>query len=156
MNRLAQKYMSVICVGAVFMTTISTAGAVVNINPSDEIYYVTEEAVASTELGVGIAIAQGVKKLKDDISLPKYPDYIATEGKYGDIFDTTVYNKYCRVYYNVGQSVYVSGLLANGTFNYVKKGYTGIKRDSEVYNKVQNLFNICIASYSSNTMYDLV
>lgn len=107
-------------------------------------------------LGVGIAITQGVKKLKDDISLPKYPDYIATEGKYGDIFDTTVYNKYCRVYYNVGQSVYAGGVLPNGIFNYAKKGYTGIKSDSEVYNKVQNLFNTCIASYGSNTMYDPV
>lgn len=107
-------------------------------------------------LGVGIAIVQGVKTLAESIQLPKYPDYEALDGKYGDIFDTTVYNKYCRVYYNVGKSLYRSGLLANGDFNYVKKGYTGIKSDSEVYNKVQSLFNSCIASYGSNTMYDPV
>lgn len=108
-------------------------------------------------IGVAIAVVDGIKKIKEDISLPKYPDYTATDGKYGDIYDETVHKKYCRVVFNTGISKYISGIEPNGNFTYVKKGYTGIKTDTEIFNKVQSLYNSCLVTHSgSNECYDPV
>lgn len=106
-----------------------------------------------TYLGVAVTTVQGALELAEAVRLPNYANYIATEGKYGDILDTTVYHTYCRVYDNTGKSVYQAGLLGDGTFNYTKRGYSGIKSNSEIIDKVAYNFNACIATNGSNTMY---
>lgn len=103
--------------------------------------------------GVALSTIGGVKVLGEAISLPKYADYKSTNGKYGDIYDPTAYNAYVRVYDNTGESRYYAGLLGDGTFNYTKKGYTGIKTNTQVIEKTAYNFNSCIASYGSNIMY---
>lgn len=103
--------------------------------------------------GVAMTTYDGVKALAESVQLPNYTDYTASDGKNGDIYDTTVYNEYCRVYYNTGVSKYIAGVLGDGTFNYVKKGYTGIKTNDYIINKVADNFNTCIATNGSNTMY---
>lgn len=106
--------------------------------------------------GVVIALVGGIQQLNNQLSLPQYPDYTANDGKYGDIYDTTTYNKYCRVFYNVGTSQYISGISSSGSFTDVKKGYNGIKTDSVVISQVQSLFNSCIATYGYNALYSPV
>ena len=115
-------------------------------------------AVANFLSGAGVAVAlvSGAWMLKEELSLPKYPDYTADDGKCGDIYDTTRYNAYCRVYQNVGTSKYISGIDSSGNFSYVKKGYTGIKTDDEVFSKVQSLFNSVIATHGYNALYSPV
>lgn len=107
--------------------------------------------------GVAIAVIDGVKKIKEEISLPQYSDYTAMDGKYGDIYDETVYKKYCRVVFNTGTSKYIGGMNPDGSFGYVKKGYTGIKTDTEILNKVQSLYNSCLVTHNgSNECYNPV
>jgi len=103
--------------------------------------------------GVALSSISTGAKIREAIKLPQYPDYVSLDGKYGDILDTTVYNCYCRVYDNTGISKYVGGVLPNGTFTYVKKGYTGIRADVQVLQKTADMFNACIATNGNNTMY---
>lgn len=103
--------------------------------------------------GVALTTIDGALALAESIQLPNYTDYTASDGKNGDIYDTTVYNEYCRVFLNTGVSKYIAGVLGDGTFNYVKKGYTGIKSNDYIVEKVAYNFNSCIASYGSNVMY---
>lgn len=105
--------------------------------------------------GIVIAVVDGVKKIKEDISLPKYPDYTATDGKYGDIYDETVHQKYCRVVFNVGTSKYVGGISEKGEFRYNKKDFKA-KTNTEVYNDIQRLYNSCLVTHNgSNECYNL-
>lgn len=103
--------------------------------------------------GVALTTIDGALSLAESIQLPKYTDYTASDGKNGDILDTTVYHEYCRVYFNTGVSEYIAGVLGDGTFNYVKRGYTGIKTNDYIIDKVAYNFNACIATNGSNTMY---
>lgn len=57
------------------------------------------------------------------------------------------------MYFNTGVSEYIAGVLGDGTFNYVKRGYTGIKTNDYIIDKVAYNFNACIATNGSNTMY---
>lgn len=86
--------------------------------------------------GVAVALVSGAWMLKEQLSLPKYPDYTADDGKCGDIYDTTRYNAYCRVYPNIGTSKYISGIDSSGNFSYVKK-------DIQVSKRMQK----CLAKY---------
>lgn len=97
-----------------------------------------------TAAGLVLIVVDGVKMLQDAINLPKYSDYTATDGKYGDIYDVTVHKKYCRVVFNTGISQYIGGLNPNGEFIYAKKDYQNIKSDSEIFDKIQNLYNSCL------------
>ncbi|MCF2663083.1 hypothetical protein JQM66_00715 [Oscillibacter valericigenes] len=103
--------------------------------------------------GVALTGVDVTAKLLEAIRLPRYPDYRSLEGKFGDIYDTTVYHCYCRVYDNTGGSEYISGVNASGNFTYVKRGYTGIKTNAEVIERTAHMFNTCIATDGNNTMY---
>lgn len=113
-------------------------------------------SLALAAADITLQVVDGLKTIKYNLKIPEYPDYICLEGKYGDIYDTVTYNKWYRVYYDTGTTKYVSGLNANGSFTYLKRPWAPQKSSSTIIDKVQYLFNACIAVDGYNSMYDPV